>query len=137
MNCPRDDTPLTREALLGIEIDRCGTCRGQWLDNDELDKLEQTTGATDEERRATITFGERKSELKCPVCGKVMTVFQYRAHAVEIEMCPDEHGYWLDEGEEKRVREIVLERVRDLGRAASAEAGWRGFLGGLRRSKKR
>jgi Zn-finger nucleic acid-binding protein len=132
MNCPRDRSPLSSEHHHGIEIDRCPECKGQWLDNDELDKLEASVPSTEEERRATVSYGERPGELDCPKCGKRMTTFQYRAHAVELDACPD-HGYWLDAGEERRVREIIAERVRDLERSAGAEAAWGRFLGGLRK----
>jgi Zn-finger nucleic acid-binding protein len=136
MNCPRDNDTLHREHLHGIEVDSCHTCRGIWLDTDELDKLEASTASTEEERRATITYGERKGELKCPVCAKTMTVFNYRAHAVEIDMC-EEHGWWLDAGEEGRVREIIEERVRDLGRKYSAESAFGRFLSGAFKRKRR
>ena len=46
--------------------------------------------------------------------------------------CGDGHGYWLDAGEEGRVRDIVNERVRGLERSATAEAAWGRFLGGLK-----
>ncbi len=136
MNCPRDNTGLKHETLHGIQVDACDTCGGIWLDTHELDELEAATSSTEEERRATVTFGERKGDLKCPVCTKTMIVFNYRAHAVEIDMC-DEHGWWLDHGEEKRVREIIEERVRDLGRKYSAEKSWGGFLSGVLKRKKR
>lgn len=133
MKCPRDGDELRTEDLHGIEVDRCHKCHGLWLDAHELDELEASTGVSEDDRRATIEYGERKSDLDCPQCGNKMMVFQYRAHAVEIDSCTEEHGYWLDAGEDKRVREIIEERARDLGRAASAEAGWRGFLKGLKR----
>ena len=44
----------------------------------------------------------------------------------------DQHGYWLDAGEDGRIRDIIAERVRDLDRSASAEAAWGGFLNNLR-----
>lgn len=135
MKCPRDNTEMTTEQLQGIEVERCPTCHGRWLDLDELDKLESTVASTEEERRATVMFGERHSELKCPVCGKQMTTFDYRAHAVELDSCTD-HGWWLDAGEESRVRDIIAERVRDLGRKYSAESAFGGFLSGLRRRKR-
>ena len=61
-----------------------------------------------------------------------MTAFNYRAYNLELDTCEDEHGFWLDAGEEARVGEIIQERVRGLARAASAEAAWGRFLGGLR-----
>lgn len=135
MKCPRDGADMTTEHLSDIEVDRCRTCNGRWLDLDELDKLEATVPSTEEERRATVMYGERPGELKCPVCEKQMTAFNYRAHAVEVDACT-EHGWWLDPGEEGRVRDIIAERVRDLGRKYSAESGWHRFLGGLRKPKR-
>jgi Zn-finger nucleic acid-binding protein len=132
MKCPRDQTELVVEQMLGIEVERCPTCIGRWLDHDELDQLEATTGASEAERRATIEYGELPSELNCPACGKRMRVFNYRAYSLELDTCPDGHGYWLDAGEEGRVRDIVLERVRGLERSATAEAAWGKFLGGLK-----
>lgn len=135
MNCPRDGAELVIEHHRGIEVDHCPVCNGRWLDHHELDRLEATVPSTPEERRATITYAERKSDLKCPVCGERMKQFNYRAYDLELDMCEQEHGYWLDAGEEGRVRDIIEERVRDLARAASAEAGWGRFLAGLRRKR--
>ncbi len=132
MNCPRDHTSLSTESHHGIQVDRCAKCNGRWLDHHELDQLEATTASTAEERRATISFGERPSELDCPICDKRMTLFNYRAYDLELDTCEEEHGYWLDAGEEGRVRDIIAERVRDLARAGSAEAAWGKFLGGLK-----
>jgi len=132
VKCPRDNHQLVTERDYGFDVDRCPECNGWWLDHDELDKLEASTGATEAERRATIEYGEHPSELDCPVCGKRMTAFDYRAYNLELDECGDGHGYWLDAGEEGRVRDIVNERVRGLERSASAEAAWGRFLGGLR-----
>jgi Zn-finger nucleic acid-binding protein len=132
MECPRDGRELMVEHTHGIEVDHCPACNGRWLDHHELDHLEATTGATEAERRATIEFGEKSSELDCPVCGKRMKAFNYRAYDLELDTCPEEHGYWLDAGEEGRVRDIINDRVRGLERSASAEAAWGGFLRGLK-----
>jgi len=137
MNCPRDNTPLNVESQMGIEIDHCKSCNGRWLDGGELDQLEATVPSTESERRATIEYSERPGELKCPKCQKVMTQFNYRAYELELDACPDNHGYWLDAGEDGRVRDIIAERVRDLERSANAESAWGSFLGGLRRGKKK
>lgn len=132
MLCPRCNVELQTEQYQGIEVDHCLSCNGRWLDYPELDQLEATV-ASEEERRATIVYSPRPSELACPKCGKRMTAFDYRAYNLEVDACEDEHGFWLDAGEEGRVRDIVEERVRGLARAASAEGAWGQFLAGMRR----
>ncbi len=127
MLCPRCNAELQIEHHHGIEVDHCPSCNGRWLDHRELDQLEATV-ATDEERRATIVYSPRPSEISCPKCGKRMTAFNYRAYNLEIDTCEEEHGFWLDAGEEGRVRDIVEERVRGLARSASAERSWDKFL---------
>ena len=128
MNCPRDGAELKIEHHRGIEVDHCPTCNGRWLDHDELDELEATV-ADEDTRRATIEYAKRTSELQCPKCDKTMRAFNYRAYNLEIDTCEDEHGFWLDAGEEGKVRDIMEERVRGLERAASAEESWGKFLG--------
>ena len=133
MQCPRCNVELEIEHYQSIEVDRCPTCNGRWLDHDELDHLEATV-ASEADRRATIVYSPRSSELACPKCGKPMTAFNYRAYNLELDTCEDEHGFWLDAGEEGRVRDIVEERVRGLARSASAEVAWGQFLAGMGRS---
>lgn len=130
MKCPRCTVELKEEKHLGIEVDHCPTCNGRWLDHHELDELEATVPSTEADRRATVQYAQRASELLCPVCSKAMTAFNYRAYNLEIDTCKDEHGFWLDAGEEGMVRDIIEDRIRGLQRAASAEAAWGGFRGG-------
>jgi Zn-finger nucleic acid-binding protein len=132
VNCPRDNAELVVEQEHGIEVDRCPACNGRWLDHDELDRLEATVPSTEEQRLATIEYARRESELGCPRCSKPMRAFNYRAYDLELDACEDQHGFWLDAGEESRVRDIVKERVRGLKRASRMESGWGRFLDGLR-----
>jgi len=133
MNCPRDGTELAVEKHRGIEVDRCPTCNGRWLDHHELDALEATAVPDEEQRRATIEYAKRPSELACPVCAKPMRAFNYRAYNLEIDTCEQEHGFWLDAGEEGGIRDVLEDRVRGLARSASAEEAWGRFLGRIGR----
>jgi uncharacterized protein len=135
MKCPRDKVDLVVELHRGIEVDHCPQCNGRWLDHHELDHLEATVPSTEAERVATVQYAKRDSELNCPVCGNRMTGFNYRAYNLELDTCQEQHGFWLDAGEEGRVRDIIEERVRGLKRSASAEAAWGNFLDGLSRRK--
>ena len=132
MDCPHGHGPLAIEHHHGIEVDHCSTCNGRWLDAEELGHLEAVGAPDPGDRRGMIEYARRPSELNCPKCGKRMTAFNYRANPLELDFCDDEHGYWLDAGEEGQVRDLIEQRVRDLYRAASAEESWGQFMSGLR-----
>jgi len=128
-NCPRDGAELITEEHRGIEVDRCPTCSGRWFDHDELAALESTVARGEDERAGTVEYAKRESELDCPVCGTRMRAFNYRAYNLEIDTCAEQHGFWLDAGEERLVRDVMQERVRGLSRAASAQEAWGKILG--------
>jgi Zn-finger nucleic acid-binding protein len=131
MLCPRCKTELATEHHEGIEVDHCLSCHGRWLDHHQLDELEARSAPSPDHRRGMIQYARRDSELDCPVCSKRMVAFNYRANPLELDCCEDEHGFWLDAGEEGRIRDLIEERVRGLNRAASAEEAWGDFLRGV------
>ena len=51
---------------------------------------------------------------------------------MSLDFCPNEHGFWLDSGEEKRVLEIMKQRVKDLKRSSDAEVEWAKMLQGFK-----
>ena len=130
MNCPRCKTGLKTEKYNGIEVDRCPKCLGLWLDHPELDQLEDTI-LSDDEIKGMMMYARRESDILCPNCNQVMATFNYRAYNLPIDYCPDEHGFWLDGGEEKRILGLMQRRTKDLDRAASAEKEWSRFIQGI------
>lgn len=131
LKCPRDGSELKIEMHQGIEVDHCPECNGRWLENDELGHLESKV-ADEEQRRGMVDYAKQPSELLCPVCSKKMTAFNYRAYNLQLDTCEEQHGYWLDAGEEGRVRDVMEERVRGLERSATAEEAWGNFLGRIK-----
>ena len=135
MNCPRCAVDLNLEKHKGIDIDRCPNCDGLWLDHVELDQLEDTAFDKDD-LKGMMEYNQRASDIDCPVCGARMTTFNYRAYNLPIDTCKEEHGYWLDKGEDRKVIEIMQQRIKDLDRKQKAEAQWFGFLSKLGKKKK-
>ncbi len=127
MNCPDCKVALDERKLRGLEIDHCPECRGLWLDFDELDLLEDTANR-DEILKGMREYARRSGERPCPHCGAAMDVFNYRAHNLPIDHCPNNHGYWLDKGEEERILDLMRQRARDLRRSESAEQQWSRFM---------
>ena len=130
MKCPRCSVELKIDKHAGIEVDKCPQCDGLWLDHHEMDQLEDTV-MDDDRTKGTMFFRSEGSDLLCPRCESHMQWFRYRHYDVELDYCEQEHGFWLDKGEEKKVVEIMGKRIKDLKRSASAEAEWGKFLSSL------
>ena len=131
MNCPRCNSELVVEDYRDIEVDRCPNCVGMWLDYSELDQLEDTVFAEDK-LKGSLMPRSFQSELVCPKCRERMQRFYYRAYNLELDFCEEGHGWWLDAGEERRVLELMEQRIKDLDRKVKAEAEWGDFLAKLR-----
>jgi Zn-finger nucleic acid-binding protein len=136
MNCPRCNEELVLEDYMGIEVDKCPGCEGMWLDYHELDELEDKVYAEDELKGTTV-YRSFPSNMNCPKCGKQMNRFNYRFYDLELDYCDDEHGWWLDKGEEERVLEVMQQKAKDLERKFSWEEKWPRFLRGLRSKGKK
>jgi Zn-finger nucleic acid-binding protein len=102
-----------------------------WLDYPELDQLEDTVLNTDEVKGSLITRTS-DGELPCPVCQAPMDQFRYRFNELWLDVCSQEHGFWLDKNEEKRVLELMEQRTTDLKRSTGAEQQWDRLLGRMR-----
>jgi Zn-finger nucleic acid-binding protein len=131
MNCPKCDAALVKKFYKGMmEVDYCPQCRGMWLDFHELDRLEDV--AFDEDQfKGSLAHRERDVDGKCPACGGHMHEFQYRLYDLNLDLCPEKHGFWLDAGEDERVMELMRQRRANIHRKDEAESEWRRVLKGL------
>ncbi len=132
MDCPLGHGALHPENHSGVEVGACATCGGEWIQRADLQALERLAVKDAVVLSGMVEYQAHESGRACPVCGSLMYSFDYRANPLEIEACPAGHGYWLDAGEEARVRDLILQRARDLHRAAGAEASFGSFLSGIR-----
>jgi Zn-finger nucleic acid-binding protein len=124
MHCPRCEVvELDPYVHKEIEVDRCLNCKGIWLDHHELDELEDQV-IKDGSSKGTLAYANRESSLPCPKCHINMTEFNYRANNLAIDRCDNGHGFWLDNGEDKEIKLLLEQRVKDLGRSNKAEKVW-------------
>ncbi len=109
LKCPRDGHGLVAHIYEAkIEVDSCGTCKGSWLDKGELEAIQATVerdyaGALarphDSQREVAISAKDR-GPIKCPKCSAEMNARPYgMGSQIVIDVCPDDCGVWLDEGE--------------------------------------
>lgn len=129
MNCPKCSTELVKKYYKGmIEVDYCPNCRGMWLDFDELDRLEDI-GFDEDEHKGSLIHHPAPTQFPCPVCAAPLQEFQYRLYDLRLDICAqNEHGFWLDAGEEQRVVEIMRQRSEQTHRKLDAENQWKQTL---------
>lgn len=132
MNCPKCSSELTKKYYKGMfEVDSCPNCRGMWLDFNELDKLEDVIFDEDEHKGSLVHF-QTRTEFPCPHCGMLLDEFKYRLYDLKLETCAkNNHGFWLDAGEDERVMEIMQKRAGDMQRKINAETEWKQILKGM------
>lgn len=129
MNCPKCNSELIKKFYKGMmEIESCPNCRGMWLDFNELDKLEDVVFDEDSKKGSLIHF-QKKTDSLCPHCGTKLDEFQYRLYDLKLDTCiENNHGFWLDAGEDERVTEIMNRRASEMKRKADAESEWKQVL---------
>ena len=116
MNCPRCKTDsLKTEDYEGISIERCRSCSGTWLDNQELGKILAIKEKTfsPEFIKSTIKSAfeglshaaVKTEELLCPSCNFALKAVNFHyASGVIIDRCVICDGIWLDKDELEKVQ---------------------------------
>ena len=113
------------------KIDSCPNCRGMWLDFDELDRLEDAAFDQDD-HKGSLVHHKNETLYPCPHCNSNLQEFRYRLYDLKLDYCENEHGFWLDAGEDVRVMGIMAIRATEYDRKVDAESEWRGFLKKMR-----
>ncbi len=102
MNCPRDNNKLQTRQIWEIEGNDCPMCHGIWLSYPEIKTL-YVKGALSvpaqvySKEEAICNYKHWESNIHCPVDNKQMET--YDLESLQIDICPDCKGLWLDYGE--------------------------------------
>jgi len=103
MKCPIDGAELERNTYeANIEVDRCQTCRGMWLDENELQRI-QDSGERDYSDEIKLfpdlvgnahamALEKSKAPRKCLQCDREMERREYVCSQVLIDTCPECRG---------------------------------------------
>jgi Zn-finger nucleic acid-binding protein len=124
VECPRDGVTLVPTMRHKIQVNFCQSCKGMWLEHGELDELEDEVFDFGDRWKGTLVFGSTASTDKCPECATQLQRFRYRFYDLEMEFCPNQHGYWLEADEDTRVLELMKMEEADLQRKLLAEDRW-------------
>jgi Zn-finger nucleic acid-binding protein len=99
-----------------------------WFAPQNFATLEDEAFRHDQHAKGTLVFSSTATELRCPECAETLKRFNYRLYDLEIELCRRGHGFWLDEGEDTRVLELMKKEEADLDRSFTAEDRWAGMV---------
>lgn len=132
MKCPKCNSELTPTTRHKLKVNSCPSCRGMWLEHQELDQLEDEVFDFGEHAKGTLAVDLTPTTDKCPECGALLKKFRYRFYELEMELCENEHGYWLDHDEDTRVLELMKKEEKDLTNKLRAEDRWAAMLKHMR-----
>ena len=88
--CPSCRGRMQRFFAVGVELDRCCSCRGVWLDAGELSEVLM--------RELSPRPVAGRSERPCAFCSRPMRTAELPG-GVSVETCEGCRGVYLDEGE--------------------------------------
>jgi Zn-finger nucleic acid-binding protein len=132
LKCPKCNTDLVSTVRHKINVNYCQSCKGMWLERQDLGKLEDEVFDYGDDAKGTLAFSSTPTTAKCPECGTPLKRFNYRFYDLEMEFCVNQHGYWLDEDEDTRVLQLMKKEEADETRKLLAEDQWTKTLKHLR-----
>lgn len=94
---PLDEKTLSDKLT---RIDVCAECRGGWFDATELDRVLSTAVKDLDPPKNAQTSGR-----SCPNCNIHLLKFLYPETEIEVDVCSNCSGVWLDRGEFRGINE--------------------------------
>ena len=137
MHCPKDGKELVTSVYeADVEVDQCPQCNGLWLNQGELERIQETIENDYSEELVKMpdlvgdAYEMAKARLEedrsCPGCGLALSKREWGfCSQVMIDVCPGCSGIWLDHSELLAL-EVFFERA-----TRETKEIRRGFFGSL------
>lgn len=116
--CPRCSRKMDYMDPKGINLDVCPACRGIWFDAEELmqvvsmDAMALSALPFYGELQAGGDLAWEQPPAFCPRRSSALEPERFdKDLAVIVDVCPREHGFWLDQGELHRIKEYCFDAV--------------------------
>ena len=93
-----------------VELDHCARCGGTFLDPGEETEIFGIIASPDVWKKSSVSKSLGSSKLKCPADNRKFDTYavKFGDQHVKIDLCPYCSGMWLDPGEGKKLRDIVI-----------------------------
>lgn len=112
MHCPKCvRTSLTPSKVqkTDVVVDACASCKGVWFDADELNDVLPLAS-----KDLQLPSGAKPTGMTCPKCRVPLKAYTYPQTYVEIDMCGECRGLWLDRREFTEIK-VVRRRLQEKG----------------------
>lgn len=118
MKCPRCSDALRQVSYEGVLVDTCDSCHGEWLDKDEIKRINAARDSVFTAEDQAKVEGAKQVVVKqvvqaahaliCPRCNVSMNTFNYAYDSgVMVDRCPKCDGLWLDDQELEAIQIVV------------------------------
>jgi len=132
MKCPKCHVDMEPTKRHKLQVNYCQSCKGMWFEQVELGELEDEVFDFGDSSKGTLFLSSTPTTDQCPECSERLQRFQYRFYDLEMELCPNQHGYWLEDDEDTRVLELMKKEESNLKRELLAEDKWAAALHHMR-----
>lgn len=119
--CAKCLNEMAQVQVGNITIDVCRGCGGIWFDLDELmSTIQMESGDREKLGDCLLEESARKDGWNqdpafCPRCGSALKPQHFdKDLPIIIDVCPQEHGIWLDKGEFTEIRRFYDEVNKQL-----------------------
>jgi membrane associated rhomboid family serine protease len=114
-SCPRCTYPLEEITYKETELDHCHRCGGSYLEPEGGPKVFGPFVDPAVWAGSEIARDLGRWQLYCPTDGSALKVYEveYGEESVEIDLCPQCRGIWLDKEEGTALRDIVMSAGQD------------------------
>jgi len=115
LKCPVCNGNLVIDSRGGVEVMRCGSCGGYWVQKNNLglilEKYMKHLAARSDKKKVRNRVNPwevEKVKLICPECGRGMRKLNYAYNSnVIVDKCETCNGVWLDEGEIEKIGDFL------------------------------
>lgn len=116
--CIKCETIMKPRMVEDVEVDYCPSCRGLWLDRDEIRSLARKSDDSLAQLRELVQEGAPETPAPstvvppCPACGGKLTLAAFGS--IQMEHCSACDGIYLDRGELDKAMFVVKARGDEI-----------------------
>ena len=111
MNCPKCKSEMDKVSIQELEIDRCTSCSGIWLDEYELSDFKRIEGSESIDiGDSNLGKEQNKNDLiHCPKCSnRMIRMVDAKQSHIWFEHCGSCFGNFFDAGELRDLKEDTI-----------------------------